>query len=79
MGLKYSSFLEELLEAKGWTKSELARKMTEEFQIEVKPEQVYAFFEGKNEPRAGFTKAVERVMGVNLHPRYYGFLDVRKP
>lgn len=71
--LKYAEFLDELLQAKGLKKSELAKSLS------VPESSVYEFFEGRHCPNAALAKAVEFALGVNLRPEYYGFGEVTKP
>jgi len=78
-GLKYSEFIEELLAAKGLKKTQLAKMVSERTGVRVTPEQIYDFFDADHEPRAGFAKAVELALDVNLSPKYYGWGDVIKP
>jgi ribosome-binding protein aMBF1 (putative translation factor) len=79
MCMKYPEFIVELLDAKGWKKSDLAQKVREKFPEEkVTNDQIYEFLEGKNSPRAGLAKAVEFTLEINLSPRYYGWGDARK-
>jgi ribosome-binding protein aMBF1 (putative translation factor) len=79
MCARYAKFINELLDAKNWKKTDLAQKVRERFPDEpVTNDQVYDFLDGKNHPRAGIAKAIEAVLEINLPPSYYGWGDARK-
>jgi hypothetical protein len=69
---KFSEVIDDILAAKRWTKAELARQAQGQFpDLEIRAEQVYEWLEGKHEPRAWFTKAMEWTLGINLPPHCY--------
>jgi len=81
MTLRYSKFIKELRNAKGWTAQDVVNRINEKYApaIPVTAGQYYAWEEGESEPRAGFTKAVERVFEINLDADYFGFKEAKKP
>lgn len=81
MTLPYSRFIKELRKAKNWKAQDVADRINKKFApaVPVTVEQYYSWEEGENEPRAGFTKAVEAIFEINLDPTYFGFKEARKP
>lgn len=71
-GRKYSELADDARVMKGWTKSQVAEKARDMFpDFDIKNDQVYDWFEGKGDPRSGFTKAMEAVLGINLPAQCY--------
>lgn len=79
MALEYGRFLRELREAKKLTNEQIAQMIEEKFGQPTRAGQVADFLRSQSEPRAGFAKAVESVLGVDLDPTYYGFGSNKKP
>jgi transcriptional regulator with XRE-family HTH domain len=74
--LEFRDFTKKLLRAKGMTYEDLARKLgTPESLIPRRVKQIDHFLNDPEDgqPRAGFAKAIEMALGINLEPQFYGW------